>query len=165
MPDSDIDKQQKKKDLDASEFSSAPTVLLVLRKPLIILAHITAFAASLMFAFLVANNMQFRQTWLVEQYPLLLLFIIIIKLVIFGFFKQYRGWWRYVGISDLLGILRASLVSTLLIVILWVTLLNAPIRQKLQNITEVSQAVFMVDLFATFLLLAGLRMIIRQYYE
>ncbi len=165
MPDSDIDKQQKNKVLDDSEFSSAPSVLLTLRKPLIILAHITAFAASLMFAFLVANNMQFRQTWLVNQYPLLLLFVVIIKLVVFGLFKQYRGWWRYVGISDLLGILRASLVSTLLIVFLWISLLYTPIRQKLPNMTTVPQAVFMVDLFATFMLLAGLRMIIRLYYE
>ena len=137
------------------------------RKFLIIFAHIVVFTASLMLSFLVANNMQFRRSWLIDQYPLLLFFFIIIKLMVFGLFKQYRGWWRYVGISDLVGILRASLVSTLIIVSLWAALIFAPtpVRQKLQNVTFVGQGVFMADLFTTFLLLAGLRMLIRLYHE
>jgi FlaA1/EpsC-like NDP-sugar epimerase len=120
-----------------------------------------------MLSFLLANNMQFRHHWLVEQYPVLLVFFIIIKLAVFGLFKQYRGWWRYVGISDLTGILRASLVSTLIVVSLWTVLIFAPtpVRQKWQNITEVGQGVFMADLFVTFLLLAGLRMLVRLYHE
>ena len=143
-----------------------PTALLKFRKPLVILAHIIIFAASLMFSFLLASNMQFRRNWVVEQYPLLLLSFIIIKLVVFRFFKQYRGWWRYVGISDLLGIMRASLVSTLIIVILWFGIaLNVDfVRRNLQDMTEVSQGVFMADMFATVLLLAGLRMVIRLYH-
>jgi len=141
-------------------------VLLRFRKPLIILAHIIIFAVSLMLSFLLASNMQFRRDWLVEQYPLLLVFFIIIKLVVFGLFKQYRGWWRYVGISDLVGILRASLVSTVIIVGLWYAFMSTTlIRQKLQDITEIAQGVFMADLFATVLLLAGLRMVIRLYHE
>jgi FlaA1/EpsC-like NDP-sugar epimerase len=142
-------------------------ILMRYRRSFIILAHIVAFAASLMLSFLVANNMQFRSDWLVDQYPSLLLFFIIIKLAVFGLFKQYRGWWRYVGITDLIGILRASLVSTLIIVSLWVLLIFAPtpIREKLQSATFVGQSVFMVDLFTTFLLLAGLRMLIRLYHE
>ncbi|MFA5238154.1 MAG: nucleoside-diphosphate sugar epimerase/dehydratase [Phycisphaerae bacterium] len=111
--------------------------------------------------------MQIKRSWLIDQYPLLLFFFVIIKSVIFGLFKQYRGWWRYVGISDLLGILRASLVSTLIIVSLWSALIFAPttIRQELQSVTFVGQSVFMIDLFTTFLLLAGLRMLIRLYHE
>ncbi len=142
-------------------------ILMRYRRVLIIFAHIAAFAASLMLSFLVANNMQFRRDWLIAQYPSLLFFFIIIKLVVFGLFKQYRGWWRYVGITDLIGILRASLISTLIIVSLWTILLFAPtpIREKLQSVTFVGQSVFMVDLFTTFLLLAGLRMLIRLYHE
>jgi len=166
MPDSNANTQLKNKNQNPSELSTPPA-LLRHRKFLIIFAHIVAFAASLMLSFLVANNMQFRRSWLIDQYPLLLFFFIIIKLVVFGLFKQYRGWWRYVGISDLIGILRASLVSTLIIVSLWAALIFAPtpVRQKLQNVTLVGQSVFMADLFTTFLLLAGLRMLIRLYHE
>jgi len=142
--------------------------LLTFRKPLIVLAHILAFAASLMFSFLVANNMQFRQEWFVRQYPFLLLLVLMIKLPVFGFFKQYRGWWRYVSIADLLGILRASLVSTLILVTLWfiVILQISAIRRALPSgIAAISQGVFMADLFGTILLQAGLRMITRLYHE
>jgi FlaA1/EpsC-like NDP-sugar epimerase len=144
-------------------------MLLRFRWPLIICTHMVAFAASLMLSFLVANNMQFRgeSNWLFEQYPVLLFFVIIIKLVVFALFKQYRGWWRYVGISDLMGILAASLVATMIIVGLWSTLVWAPssVRLRLQGLTLVDQGVFMADLFITFLMLAGLRMLIRLYYE
>jgi FlaA1/EpsC-like NDP-sugar epimerase len=78
-----------------------------------------AFAASLMLSFLLANNMQFKRFWLVDQYPILLLFFIIIKIIVFWRCKQYRGWWRYVGISDLTWVLRASLISTVVIVCLY----------------------------------------------
>ena len=102
-----------------------------------------------------------------DKYPLMLFFFVIIKLVVFGLFGQYRGWWRYVGISDLMGILRASLVSTLIIVLLWTALVLAPsqVRQKIENITNVGQGVFVADLFMTVLVLSGLRMIVRLYHE
>ncbi|MCK5226118.1 MAG: polysaccharide biosynthesis protein [Planctomycetes bacterium] len=110
--------------------------------------------------------MQFNSDWLVRQYPLLLLFFVIIKLLVFGIFRQYRGWWRYVGISDLVGILRASLVSSLIIVAIWYVFMNTTsVRKRMPDITEIEQGVFVADMFATVLLLAGLRMIIRLYYE
>ena len=142
--------------------------LLTFRKPLIMLAHIAAFAASLMFSFLVAGNMQFRRDWLVAQYPFFLLLFLAVKLPVFGLFKQYRGWWRYVSIADLVGILRASLVSTLVIVAIWFGMfLQVPaVRRALPpSLAAISQGVFMADLFGTILLPAGLRMIIRLYHE
>ena len=163
MPDLNADKQPKNE--TPSEFLPLATVLRF-RKQLIVLAHIIAFALSLMLSFLLANNMQIRRSWLIGQYPPLLLLFVIIKVLVFGFFKQYRGWWRYVGISDLIGILRASLVSTLLIVALWYAFMSTTtIRKEFPNITEVSQGIFMADMFATVLLLSGLRMIIRMYHE
>jgi len=169
MSESNADVQHHDGTQNGSRVPTAPaSPLLSLRKPLVILAHLVAFAASLAFSFLVANNMQFRQEWLIEQYPFLLLLTLVVKLPVFGFFKQYRGWWRYVSISDLLGILRAALVSTLIIVATWfAVMLRFPaIRHALPpGIADISQGVFMADLFGTILLPAGLRMIIRLYHE
>jgi len=166
MPDIDTNTQPNNRAPDPSRLFTPTVGMLHYRKPLLILAHLIAFAASLLLSFLLANNMQFKRTWLVEQYPLLLPLFIIIKLVVFGLFKQYRGWWRYVGVSDLLGILRASLVSTLAIAALWsVVMFTSPIRQKLQTVTQLGQGVFMADMFATVLLLGGLRMVVRLYHE
>jgi FlaA1/EpsC-like NDP-sugar epimerase len=147
--------------------SPPPATLLKFRKILIICGHLLCFAAALMLSFLLANNMQFNHTWFGEQYPKLLLFFIIIKLPVFGFSKQYRGWWRYVGISDLLDIGAASLVSTFIIVALWFALFLGPLRKfpSMANLTEINQSIFVSDMFFTFLLLGGLRMVIRLYYE
>ena len=167
MADPNTKTQLKNRNQNLPELSMPPAVLLTFRKPLIILAHVIAFAASLMLSFLVANRMQITRTWL-GQYPALLLFFLVIKLVVFGLFKQYRGWWRYVGITDLIGIAGASLVSTAIILGLWfATLSIIPLRRTwyVGYIKNVDQGVFMADMFATILLLGGLRMVIRLYYE
>ena len=94
------------------------------------------------------------------------MFILPLKLIIFTFFKQYQGWWRYVGISDLIGIVRASLISTIVIVALWFGMMNTDIiRRSLHPLTAVAQGVFMLDLFCTIMLLGGLRMVVRMYHE
>ena len=143
-----------------------PAMLLRFRRPLIVLAHIGAFAASLVLSFLVVQNMQFRREWL-ELYPALLLFILVVKLPVFGIFKQYRGWWRYVGISDLHGIVRASLVSTCIIVAVWFAAGRfEPIRAYLPpGLERPAEGVCMADMLATILMLGGLRIVIRLYYE
>jgi len=167
MPDSNRNTQLKYRNQNPSELSPVPAVLLRFRKPMIVLAHIVAFAISLMLSFLVAKNMRLERGWFVNQYPALLLLFIIIKLPVFGLLKQYRGWWRYVGISDLFGIIKASVLSTIIIFTLWfsVVLNITPIRRHLYEIADVEQSIFMLDMAATFLLLAGLRMVIRLYFE
>ncbi len=148
-----------------------PSALLRFRRGMIVLAHIVAFAASLMLSFLVVHNMQLRpstptEKWL-HLYPPLLLFFLIVKLPVFGLFKQYRGWWRYVGISDLRGILWASFVSTLIIVSLWFMTANIEaIRTNLPpDIERPAEGICIADMFATVLMLGGLRILIRLYFE
>jgi FlaA1/EpsC-like NDP-sugar epimerase len=166
MPDSNTNTKPKRKAQKPSELAPVPAVLLRYRKPLIILAHIVVFAASLLLSFLLIHNMQLRRSWL-QFYPPLLLFIIVVKLPVFGLFKQYRGWWRYVGISDLTGIMRASLVSTFIIVALWFVMgYFEPLRIYLPvGMERPFEGICMADMFATILLLAGLRTLIRLYFE
>lgn len=141
--------------------------MLTLRRPLILLAHIAAFALSLLMSFLVANRMEFTREWLAHQYAPLLLLFLTVKLVVFGLLGQYRGWWRYVGITDLKDIFRASLISALALIGLWTAALNlGGVRRALpEPIVNISQGVFVADLFGTILILAGVRMVIRLYHE
>lgn len=93
--------------------------LLRWRRPLIVGAHITTFALSLFLSFLLVNQMQWLRRWFFFPFPILLAFILPIKLVIFGFLGQYRGWWRYVGIADLVDIAKGSIVSAIVLMALW----------------------------------------------
>jgi len=138
-----------------------------LRLPMVISGHALVFAGSLLLSFLMVNYMQFERVWFYAQYPLLLSILLPVKLLVFGQMKQYRGWWRYVGLSDLLGIFRASLFSTMSGLALWFGLLSVPsLRRGLFSpLAEISQGIFMADLFSTIMLLAGMRMIVRLYHE
>ncbi len=89
------------------------------RQAVIILTHAAVFFTALLFAFLFAFNMHLDRQWLAYPYPMLLLISLPIKFVIFGRFGQYRGWWRYVAMSDLIDIVKASIASTIIIMILW----------------------------------------------
>jgi len=167
MPETNTNIKPNSKEQKVPEFSTpSATLMLRIRRPLIVLAHIIAFAASLMLSFLVVQNMQFRTEWL-ELYPTMLMFFLVIKLPVFGFFKQYRGWWRYVGISDLLGIFGASLVSTFIIVVLWFVIGNIhAVRIGLPSgLERPAEGVCIADMFATVFMLGGLRIIIRLYFE
>ncbi len=165
MPETNT--QPSDKNQDRSEFSTAPpAVLLRFRRPLIVVAHIVAFAASLMLSFLVVQNMQFRREWL-DVYPAVLLFFLLVKLPVFGLFKQYRGWWRYVGISDLRGILLASLVSTLIIVVSWFAVgrFDAVRASLPPGMERPAEGVCIADIFATVFILGALRIVVRLHFE
>ena len=61
---------------DKGDVKVLPVGILRFRKQVIMLVHIAAFAVSLMMAFLLVNNMQFRAEWLASQYSSLLVFFI-----------------------------------------------------------------------------------------
>ncbi|MCE5184898.1 MAG: polysaccharide biosynthesis protein [Planctomycetaceae bacterium] len=215
--------------------------LLRFRRPLIVAAHIACFTAALLLAFLFAFNMQLLRRWFIYQFPVLLAAALLVKLLVFGKTKQYRGWWRYVGLSDLLQIAKASLISTIILIALWYSYsywgrylvpdraiesvtktmaqletrardafsreeankfqqqyenlkglyymlqisrigqegasiealpLNSPERSELErkhvelrNAQRTIEAVIMLDMFTTIMVLSALRMLVRLYHE
>ena len=56
---------------------------------------------------------------MIYPFPILLAVAVPIKLIVFGWFRQYQGWWRYVGISDLMDIAKGAVVSAILLMVLW----------------------------------------------
>lgn len=112
-------KRDKAAAVDASQSNGRQKGLLRYRRALIILAHVFCFTAAMLMAFLFAYNMQILRRWVIYPFPILLGAAILVKLPVFARFRQYRGWWRYVGLSDLLQIAKASLVSTIILIGLW----------------------------------------------
>ena len=113
------DGEVKDKPLQGPPTNGGLSGILRFRRTLILLAHLGCFAAALSLAFLFAFNMQILRKWVIYPFPILLLFFLPIKLIVFGRFRQYSGWWRYVGLSDLLQIAKASLVSSIVLMLLW----------------------------------------------
>ncbi len=79
-----------------------------------------------------------------------------IKLAVFYFFDLYRGMWRYIGLTDLVNVIKAAAVSSLLFV--------AAIA-FLERLAGHSRSVFLIDGCFTVLLVGGLRLAIRLCFE
>ena len=82
--------------------------------------------------------------------------VVIIKLISFYFFDLYRGMWRYTSIVDLFNIIKASSLSTLVIIgfILFRT-----------RFLGFSRSVFIIDWCFTILFISAYRLGIRLYFE
>jgi FlaA1/EpsC-like NDP-sugar epimerase len=91
-----------------------------------------------------------------ERLLQILPFALITKIVCFYFFDLYRGMWRFTSISDLLNVIKAASVSTLLIicyVLLRYRFIGYP------------RSVFFIDWCLTVLFISGFRLGIRLYFE
>ena len=84
-----------------------------------------------------------------------IIWIIPVKLICFIVFKLYRGMWRYTSIHDMLNILKASLLSTAVIILLAVVTVR---------LSGFSRGVLIIDFFLTYLFISGFRIGVRLYY-
>lgn len=83
-------------------------------------------------------------------------YFLIVKLISFYFFDLYRGWWRYAGMSDLLDIIKASLVSIIPIYLL-VTFVS--------GVSSFSRTIYLLDALTTVAVIGGVRFVVRLYTE
>ena len=83
-------------------------------------------------------------------------YVLVIKCVSFFYFDLYRGMWRFTSIADLFNIIKASTISTLLIISF---ILFSPHR-----FVGFPRSVFVIDLCLTIIFIAGFRLAIRVYF-
>ena len=81
--------------------------------------------------------------------------VIAIKLVVFYYFKLFQGWWKYVGLNDLIDIVKATAASSVLVLIAVMT----------YGTMGFPRAVLVMDAVVTFLLVGGVRFTVRAYTE
>lgn len=77
------------------------------------------------------------------------------KTAVFFLMGQYRGWWRYVTFADLVALVRASVLSLLLILTCLYFVLGA----------HVPRSVMLLDLVFTVVIVGGLRSSFRVFRE
>ena len=111
-------------------------------------------AGAFYISFLVRFEFQIPQIHLSAFYKLLP-GILLIKLFCFYYFDLYRGMWRYTSLIDLLNIIKAASVSTLLIIFIIL------IRYRFIGF---SRSIFIIDWCFTMILIAGFRMSVRVYF-
>ena len=85
----------------------------------------------------------------------LLPIILLVKILTFYMFDLYRGMWRYTSLSDLINMIKAASVSSLLIVALVLFT---------HGFTGFSRATFIIDWILTIFFIAGYRVGIRLFF-
>ena len=83
-------------------------------------------------------------------------FVVILKMTIFYFFDLYRGMWRYTSLADLFNIIKASTLSTLIIISIVL------FKTRFQGF---SRSVFVIDWCLTILFISAFRLSVRIYFE
>jgi FlaA1/EpsC-like NDP-sugar epimerase len=139
--------------------NGAGTILL-LRRPLIAALHAClisiAWAGSFTLRLDFSLDEPFR-TAMLTTLPL----IVVIKLAVFYGFRLFQGWWKYVGVRDLLDIAKASSLGTLCAIVATLGLYGRQVAAP----ADFPRSVFLIDLALTFLLIGGVRFAVRAYTE
>jgi FlaA1/EpsC-like NDP-sugar epimerase len=111
-------------------------------------------AASLVAAFLVRFDFVFPRA---EEQRLLsgLLIVLAVKMIVFYGFNVEHGWWRFVGISDLVKILGANVTGSLIFTVLAFVFIGP----------RFPRSVYLIDFLLCFFAMAGGRFGVRLYHE
>ena len=122
---------------------------------LILFLDILALCASYYLAYLVRFDFNVNS----DHYQIFITtlpLVLIIKVGCFYFCNLYRGMWRFTSIRDAKNIVKASVISSCLIV--GVLLLY-------NRFSGFSRSVFIIDLCFTVLSISGLRLFVRMFFE
>jgi FlaA1/EpsC-like NDP-sugar epimerase len=112
-------------------------------------------AGLLVAAFLLSYLLRFEgqvpvKEW--KSFNITVFCIIPLKLIVFMFFGLYRGMWRYTSLVDLLNVLKATLISSVIIVLAILFI---------YRFEGFPRSVFIIDGFLTFIFIGGIRITIR----
>lgn len=125
------------------------------RRPVIVMAHLGFVCTAYFLAFLVRFDFSLTHEFFpvfIKTLPLL----IAIKLTVFYFFDLYVGLWRYVGMADLVQIVRASAVASLIFLV---------IQVFISGVTGFPRSIFLLDLLIFIALVSGVRLVTRLLRE
>ena len=122
---------------------------------LIILLQVAIVAGSLWAAFALRFDFRIPETYLSRFYSLLPA-VLLIKLGVFGWLGLLRGWWRYVSMADLVVIVKANVIASLLV------LLYAFLAFRGGGIPR---TVLVLDWVFCFMTMGGVRFITRAFRE
>jgi FlaA1/EpsC-like NDP-sugar epimerase len=104
-----------------------------------------------------------RSIW--HTFAPLLIFVLLVKVVVFGYFRLYAGWWQYVSIQDLIETFKASHISTALILGGVYTVRALHRYGMVSSSLAVPDTVLIIDWAATIALAGGLRFLVRVIRE
>ncbi len=141
--------------------------------------HFGLFAAALFCAFGLYFNFKNLYLWFYPFYLPLLPIVVIIKMAVFGWLKLFRGSWRYVGMRDMLAVVKATNISTFGFVVVFYLAENIHLQKFGSSMfldqvispdgklvpTQFPPSMFILDWGTTIAAICGARLAVRLYHE
>ncbi|MBW3671707.1 MAG: polysaccharide biosynthesis protein, partial [Acidobacteria bacterium] len=128
---------------------------------ILFLFHAFVFWISYVFAMLVRFEFEIPKNQL-DGFEASLPLVVGVQLGIGLFFGFYRGWWRYVGISDVMRLVAGLTTAQLILVAIWFVGPQLDITSRLRG---VSRGALLIDWAFALLILFGARVAIRLFRD
>lgn len=138
-------------------------MLLLVRRPLIAALHVCLIALAWLSSFAIRLDFDVVDPYRATMFATLP-FVIVIKFLAFYPFRLFQGWWKYAGFSDLIDIAKASATGTLCVILATWAMYGASLTIYAGQ-QSFPRSVFLLDLGLTFLLIGGVRFLVRAYSE
>lgn len=130
------------------------------------LLHAVLFAIALFSAFGIYYNFRLLEIWFWPTFIPLLPIVLTIKLLVFGWLRLYQGWWRYVGIRDLLTVVKGAYFGTFGFVVAFFVAVNvAKHTRDALLFPNFPPSAFLLDFGMTIAVVCGARILVRLYRE
>jgi FlaA1/EpsC-like NDP-sugar epimerase len=143
-----------------SALRNNPTVVRVINRALpfrfwiILFVHLVLFSAAYLLAFSVAYG-DLTEEGVAGLFLRTLIPLVLIRVGVFWFHDLYEGLWRYVSFEDLMNILRATTISSLLFMIIGIVYM--PCR--------IPQGIYALDWVFCVMLVGGVRFSVREFRQ
>jgi len=132
-----------------------PKLLLRLRRPLVLALHLVLIPATYYAAFALRFDFDLPEHF-AGLFWRSLPYLLGARLLSFAVFGLFRGWWRHVGMTDLVNLVRAVTASSVLL------LLALFMTQQLEGMPR---SILALDWLTALLVFGGLRFAVRAFRE
>jgi FlaA1/EpsC-like NDP-sugar epimerase len=135
--------------------------LALVRRPAVLLLHVLLIPSGFYGAFLLRFDFAPPPEY-VGLFWMTVPYVLVLRLACFAFFRLFQGWWRHVGMRDLVDLVRATTLSSLLLLPAIFMLgdlngLTGPVRFP--------RSVLVLDWILALVLFGGFRFLVRAFRE
>lgn len=132
-----------------------PSLLYRLRRLLVWALHLALVPAGYLLAFVLRFDGAIPHGYLHFFWDTVF-YLLVIRLATFGAFGLFSGWWRHVGMSDLVALVKAVTVSSVLLV---------AVLFMISELGGFPRSVLVLDWASALLLFGGVRFAVRAFRE
>lgn len=132
-----------------------PPRLITYRRIVIIALHLALIPLGYFLAFALRFDFALPERYAALLWPTLP-YLLAVRLGVFAVYRLYHGWWRHVGMHDLVNILKAVTVSSALF---------AGVLYVIGSLDQLPRSVLFLDWVTAFFIFGGIRFAVRGLRE